>query len=153
MSTQNAATGGSGGQQYLGLPPWEDRESMHHFYVECGYTLEQVRTEVCDGQVSEGRLREQLGEFGLLDPWDDPSWLAEKYGADGEDLTCEQIADDELEGAVTSETIRQRLHEFDLIDEFASYGVDGEAAERAREAFADVPEGVDGYQRLRGNSE
>ena len=106
------------GQQYLGIPPWRDRDSMRHYYVEEGLSVETIATEVCDDQLDEPELRHVLSGMDLLDPWDDPAWLADAY----REHSAPQIAYDLLDGAVSDETIRQRLHAFGLMDDPESRG-------------------------------
>lgn len=140
MSAESRSGGPISGQQTLGGQMlWQDREAMAHHYHERGLTVARIADEVCDGQIDEGELRHRLSEYGVLDPWDDPSWLEAKYCDEGEGLTIEEIAEDELGGARTTETIRNRLHEFGLIDEFAGYSVDGESIEAASDALDEVP--------------
>ena len=86
---------------------------MRHYYVEEGLSIETIVSGVCDDQITEPELRDILSSMNLLDPWDDPRWLANSY----REHSAPQISDDLLNGAVSNETIRQRLHDFGLMDD------------------------------------
>ena len=140
------STGGT--QVFLGTPPWEDPQSMRHYYVEREFPIERIVAEVCDGQIDERELRAQLSAFDLLDPWDDPEWLREAY----REQSAPEIAADL---PVTSETIRQRLHAFDLMDAESrgSSSNTSVARERLLEMDPDeigepIPEGDDSFRAI-----